>query len=802
MSVLSPRTRRVLAFVRPYRLRLAVVLALLVLSIALDLSFPALLQQAIDRALLGGNGRLLMALTGAMVLLAGLRIAVGAVVSYLQTWVGSHIVFDMRDHLYAHLLRLPLGFFARTKVGDMMSRLHGDVTEVQSVATGALIGFLTSLLGLVGTIGFLIYYSWRLFLVSCVVSPIAALVVSRFRNRIQHVARDVRERNADLASQTVDSLTAIRFVRAAGAEPVERARYQKVSEALIKSLLRFQVVSALGGGLPGSLLVLGAALALLIGGRMVIAGTMTVGALTAFAIYQGRLFGPIQGLMGLYLRIQRARVSLDRIFEYLELAPERPDSERALDPGRLEGRIEFDQVTFAYEPGRPVVEQVSFVVEPGKTLAIIGPSGAGKSTLVDLLWRFHRPDHGVIRLDGHDLADLKLAALRSQMAVVGQDPHLWNATMAENLRYGRPQATQAEVEAAARAAGLEPLLRSLPQGLDAPVGERGAQLSAGQRQRVALARAFLQRPRILVLDEGTSALDLAAETAIRAEVRTLMSGGSVIAISHRMSWAREADEVLVLEHGRVIDRGRDVPLQPPRRLASGARFPGRGRGVRVALVDSGVNAPHPHVPRLASGVTVVVENGTARVEPGQSDQNGHGTACAALISYLAPEAELHAIKIFGRELKAPPEALVAAIRWAIAAEIQVLNLSLGIVGGDHLGPLAEACAAADAKGLTLIAAAPRSGPASYPARFPAVIAVGEDRALGDDDLTYVGESGCDFVTSGYARPQPGIPIERNFRGPSFAAARMASLVARLLETEPGLSGSEVRNRLTALARAV
>ena len=190
MQILSPRARRVLGFVRPYRFRLALVLLLLVLSIALDLSFPALLQQAIDKALLAGNGRLLLALTGALVLLAGLRIAVGAIVSYLQTWVGSHIVFDMRDHLYAHLLRLPLGFFARTKIGDMMSRLHGDVTEVQSVATGALIGFLTSLLGLIGTVGFLIYYSWRLFLVSCVVSPIAALVVSRFRNPLKILKLD------------------------------------------------------------------------------------------------------------------------------------------------------------------------------------------------------------------------------------------------------------------------------------------------------------------------------------------------------------------------------------------------------------------------------------------------------------------------------------------------------------------------------------------------------------------------------------------------------------------------------------
>jgi ABC-type multidrug transport system fused ATPase/permease subunit len=826
MSVLSPRARRVVQFVRPYWARLALVLVLLVGSIALDLSFPWILQQAIDHALLAGNVRLLGWLTAALVALAALRILTGAITSYVQTRIASHVVFDMRDHLYAHLLRLPIGFFARTKVGDMMSRLHGDITEVQSVATGALVGFITSLLGLIGTTAFLVYYSWKLFLVSCVVSPLAALVLAAFRGRIQQVARDVRERNADLASLTVDALGAIRFVRASAAEEVEQSRYRRASSALIRSLLRFQVVSALGGGLPGSLLVLGAALALLLGGRMVIEGTLTVGALTAFAIYQGRLLGPVQGLMGLYMRIQRARVSLDRIFEYLDLAPEVADRSEARDPGRLRGDIEFDRVRFGYEPGRPVLDEVSFRVSPGETLAILGPSGAGKTTLADLLWRFHRPEHGVIRLDGQDLADLRLAPLRTQMAIVTQDPHLWNATIADNIRYGRPEATPAEVAAAARAAGLEPLLAELPQGIDSEVGERGAQLSAGQRQRVALARAFLRRPRILVLDEATNGLDAAAEEAIRASVKELMRSGTTLVIGHRLAWAGEADQVLVLHGGRVVEQGRPAeraraagpyaallrrgdrePAGAPgetngpdvARLQSGPRFPGRGRGVRVALIDSGANAPHPHVERLARGVTVAVENGTVAIRDGHADKNGHGTACAALISYLAPEAEIHAVKIFERELRAPAAALVAAIRWTAAERIPLVNLSLGTVAGDHVTALAAACADAAAAGAVLIAAAPAAGPPSYPAHLPMVIAVGEDRSLGDDELRWVGAPGLEFVTSGYARPQPGIPPERNLRGASFAAARFTSLVARVLEREPGLDVEGVRARLRALA---
>jgi ABC-type multidrug transport system fused ATPase/permease subunit len=698
------------------------------------------------------------------------------------------------------------------------------------VATGALVGFITSLLGLIGTTAFLIYYSWKLFLVSCVVSPLAALVLARFRGRIQQVARDVRERNADLASLTVDALGAIRFVRASAAEAIEQSRYRRASTALIQSLLRFQVVSSLGGGLPGSLLVLGAALALLLGGRMVINGTLTVGALTAFAIYQGRLLGPVQGLMGLYMRIQRARVSLDRIFEYLDLAPEVADRPGARDPGRVNGRIEFDAVSFAYEPGKPVIDRVSFTASPGEMLAILGPSGAGKTTLADLLWRFHRPESGVIRIDGHDLADLQLLPLREQMAIVTQDPHLWNATIADNIRYGRPEATAAEVAAAALAAGLEPLFAELPAGIDAPVGERGAQLSAGQRQRVALARAFLRQPRILVLDEATNALDAAAEEAIRERVRELMRAGTTIAIGHRLSWARSADRILVLDGGRVIEQGRPEELARAagpyaallrrsdrerdavgvagdgggvpadlRRLLTGPRYPGRGRGVGVALIDSGANAPHPHVERLARGVTVAVENGTVAIHDGHADRNGHGTACAALIAYLAPEAEIHAVKIFERELRAPAAALVAAIRWSAAERIPVVNLSLGTVAGDHVAALAAACADATAAGAILIAAAPAAGPPSYPAHLPMVIAVGEDRSLGDDELRFVGAPGLEFVTSGYARPQPGIPPERNLRGASFAAARLTSLVARLLEREPGLDVEGVRARLKSLA---
>jgi ABC-type multidrug transport system fused ATPase/permease subunit len=828
---LSRRVRRVLAFVRPYAGRLIGILALLVLSIALDLSFPAILQQAIDRALLAGNSQLLMALTVALVALAGLRIAIGAASGYFQTWVASHIVFDMRDHLFSHLLALPMRFFARTKVGDMMSRLHGDITEVQSVATGALVGFITSVLGLIGTTAFLIYYSWRLFLVSCLVTPLAALALSRFRGRIHAVAKDVRERNADLASLTVDALGAVRFVRASGAEAIEQRKYRQAGRALIQSLLRFQVVSALGGGLPGSLLLVGAAIALFLGGRMVIEGTLTVGALTAFSIYQARLFGPIQGLMGLYLRLQRARASLDRIFEILDLPPDTPDRQDAADPEPVRGQVEFRDVSFGYEQGKPVLDGVSFHVQPGRRIALIGTSGAGKSTIIDLLWRFYHPDRGAILIDGRDLRTVRRAPLIARMAVVSEDSHLWNTTLRENIRYGRPTATDAEIETVVQAADLGGLVAQLERGLDSEVGERGAQLSSGQRQRVALARAFLRRPRILVLDEATSSLDWVSEEIVRRSMEELLSGATTIMITHRLARARDADEILVLDGGRIVERGthqelaagpglyasllrRELGEQASPTIA-GAASPAKpvvsdtsptqtsdqGRGVSVALVDSGINVPHPHVPHVAGGVTIVIENGGAIERPGYLDHNGHGTACAALLAHLAPEAALHAVKIFDRDLRAQQEALVAAIRWAVAKRIPVVNLSLGTVGGDHLEALHRACRDAVAAGTLLIAAAPQIGPPSYPASFDEVIAVGEDRALGDGDLRFAGRPGLDFLASGYARPQAGVPPERNFRGPSFAAARVAAMAARILEAEPGLPPATVRDRLREMATA-
>jgi hypothetical protein len=310
-----------------------------------------------------------------------------------------------------------------------------------------------------------------------------------------------------------------------------------------------------------------------------------------------------------------------------------------------------------------------------------------------------------------------------------------------------------------------------------------------------------------------------AEDAVRHSMAALMAGATTIVITHRLARARDADEILVLDGGRIAERGRHPELaagtglyaellrretgeerdaSPPARLTAGPRIPGRGGGVAVALVDSGVNTPHPHVPRVAGGVTIAVEDGQAVIRPGHRDLNGHGTACAALVAYLAPEAEIHAIKIFEHELRARPQALVAAIRWAVERRVPVVNLSLGTVAGEHIEPLRAACREAVAAGTVLVAAAPQGGPPSYPAEFEEVIAVGEDRALGDDDLRFAGEPGLDFLASGYARPRPGLPPELNLKGSSFAAARVAAIVARLLEAEPGLAPAAVRERLRAL----
>jgi len=549
------RLRRVFPFVRPHSGRLALVFALTLLSTLLGLAYPLGAKFLIDDVLTGRRPHLLVAATLVLAALIVLSFVGSAVTRYLYTGVSARILMEMRLFVFRHLQTLSPRFYARTRTGEIVSRLNSDVAEIQSVATDALFSLALSLLTLAGTMAVLIYLNWQLFLLGFVLVPISVRVLMPYRQRIAKQARVVRESNAELSSTVLESLHGMKWINTVGAEAAEAQKLTQKNEDYIGSVLRYQVVSAYGSGLPAIFMSLSTLVLLLYGGHQVIAGRMSLGALVAFAAYQARLLSPMQNVIGLYLSLQRARVSLDRVFEFLDLQPEVRERADAIALPAARGEVEFRDVTFAYRQGIPVVRGVSFTLSAGRRLAIVGPSGAGKSTLVDLLLRFYDPQQGAVHFDGHDLRDLQVRSLRQQIAVVSSEPFLFHASIEENIRYAQWEATHEQIWDAARKADLEEFILSTPRGMDAVVGERGLKLSTGQRQRIAIARAVLRNARLWIFDEATSTLDVLTESRIWRALEECLEGRTALVITHRLSSVRGADEILVLDRGEIVQRG-------------------------------------------------------------------------------------------------------------------------------------------------------------------------------------------------------------------------------------------------------
>ncbi len=547
--------RRVFPFVRPHAGKLLLVFGLTLLSTLLGLVYPFGAKFLIDDVLVRHQSQLLVPATAVLAVLVVLSFVIGAVTRYLYTAVSSRILMTMRVFVFRHLQRLSPRFYARTRTGEIVSRLNSDVAEIQSVATDALFSLALSILTLAGTMAVLVYLNWKLFLLSFVLVPFSLRALVPYRRRIAQQARVVRERNADLSSTVLESLHGMKWIMTVGAEDAEAEKLTRKNEDYIASVLRYQVVSAYAGGLPAIFMSLSTLVLLLYGGHQVIAGAMSLGALVAFAAYQARLLSPMQNVIGLYLSLQRARVSLDRVFEFLNLKPEVEDNPGAIALETARGDVEFRDVTFAYRPDTPAVKGVSFVLPAHSRLAIVGPSGAGKSTLVDLLLRFYDPREGAIILDGHDLRDLQVRSVRSHIAVISSEPFLFHASIEENIRYAHWDATREEVWNAARKADLEEFILSTPNGMDTVVGERGLKLSTGQRQRIAIARAVLRDARLWIFDEATATLDVLTESRIWQALEACMAERTVLVITHRLSSVRDADQILVLDRGEVVQMG-------------------------------------------------------------------------------------------------------------------------------------------------------------------------------------------------------------------------------------------------------
>ena len=542
--------RRVKPFLTPYASRLALILGIGVAATALGLTQPYISKLLIDDALLRKDMRALVWVAGLMFGVTAAGFLLNILSSYQYVRVSAAMLFDMRLALYRHLQTLSPRFYAKWRLGDLVSRLNTDIGEVQRVSADTLLSVLSNVVFLVGSVAMMIWLNWRLFLFSAVFVPVSVFTFRYYQRRLTAFTRELREQGADLGSLFVDTLLGMRTVVTANAGDREAEKFRARNNAFVDTLLRLQMTSFLSGALPGSILTAATAGVFLLGGWMIIHGSMTIGSLVAFMAYHTRLLTPVQTMMGMAANLTSARVSLDRIFEILDARPEvteRPGS-RVLSAVR--GEIVFDGVTLRHDRA-DVLRGASFTIPAGAFCAILGPSGVGKSTVADLLVRLLDPDEGAVRLDGRDLRDLSLGSLRDHVALVDQAPFLFHATIAENIAYARPNASRAEIEQAGSAAGLDELIRRLPEGYETKTGERGLALSAGERQRIAIARALLRHPSVLVLDEPTSALDPETETIIARNLREQRKGRTVVVITHRPALAEIADQVIHLREGKA-----------------------------------------------------------------------------------------------------------------------------------------------------------------------------------------------------------------------------------------------------------
>ncbi|MGH7640302.1 MAG: ABC transporter ATP-binding protein [Candidatus Dormibacteria bacterium] len=555
--------RRVVKLFRPYWRKVVGVLLILMVVAVLGIVNPYMLKLIIDDAILKHNPRLLLIFFGIMVITPVISTGLGVWQTYLNAVVGQRMMQDLRVGLYTHLQKLPLRFFTATRTGEIQSRLANDVGGVDSVITNTATNTVANITRVGATVAGMAFLSWQLTLISIAVLPIFLLVTVRVGEVRRRVSAQTQSTLADLlalAEETL-SVSGILLTKVYGREQRARERYVGETAQLTNLMIRQQMVGRWFFGFIQTFFAILPAGVYLVAGTLLHAGLrggVSVGTLVSFTTFQSALFFPIGQLLNVQVELQGALALFDRIFQYLDIPVEIEDRPNAvtIPTSALIGRIAFEDVGFSYEEGvTPAAQRVSFQVEPGELLALVGPSGAGKTTLTYLMARLYDVDHGRITLDGHDLRDLSQTTLRAAIAVVTQETFIFHSTIRENLMVGRPEASEKEMIAAARAAQIHDRIMELPSGYDTIGGERGYRLSGGERQRVALARAILKNPRVLILDEATSALDTHSERAIQLAVSELMEGRTTVAIAHRLSTILAADQIVMLEHGQVVERG-------------------------------------------------------------------------------------------------------------------------------------------------------------------------------------------------------------------------------------------------------
>jgi ATP-binding cassette subfamily B protein len=542
-------------YVVPYWRGFVLLLILGLFSTAVGLVNPYVSRLLIDDALLRRNMHILVEIAVLMVVVTVFGFLLNIVSSYYYTKLSAESLFDMRLAVYRHLQRLSPRYFTNAKLGDIVSRINNDIGEVQRVCSDTLLSVVSNFLFFVGSILIMSWLNWRLFLVSIALLPISIVALRHYQGRLTLQTRVLRERSSDLGSFLIESFLGMRLVVASGKENYEAEKFRRHNARFVQSLLSLKILSFLASALPGTVLTLSTAIVFIYGGKLVINGSLTVGALVAFMAYHLRLLAPVQSLLGTYTGLLTGGVALGRVLQLFDVPIEVHESPDAQPLNDLRADIVFDRVRFKYSQRVPVIDEVSLSIPAGALCVIVGSSGAGKSTLADLLLRLYDPDSGVITIGGHDLRNLRFEDLRREIAVVEQTPFFFHASIQENISYGRPQATLSEIRPCARAAAIDDFIQSLPEGYATILGERGSTISVGERQRIALARALLRDPSILIMDEPTAALDPASEAAISRAFGDVLRGRTAILITHRKSLVEIADLVVVIESGRVVESG-------------------------------------------------------------------------------------------------------------------------------------------------------------------------------------------------------------------------------------------------------
>jgi len=555
--------RRIGALFAPYWRQQTLVLVCIIVSAVVGLAPAYFIAHIIDKAIPRGNMHDVVIDVGAMLAAALVTMLLTVAQGYLNSIVGEGIMRDMRTSLVSHLHKMPLKFFTGTKTGEIMNRVSSDVDNIDNVVTGTLTTLLTNFIIILTTLAWMFVWNWRLALLSIAVVPLMVLPLSPVGRRMYEIRRKTREQRDQIESITQEtlSISGITLIKSFAREAFEKARFYRAGTQLMDLEVRLAMVGRWFIAAITAMVITGPAIVWLGGGWLALRHSIAVGVVVAFVQYiQQRLYGPAASLAGIQVQIVSALAVFERIFDYLDMTAEEYEPPGAVVLTHVRGDIRFEGVTFGYSAERTVLHGIDMHIRPGQIAAFVGPSGGGKTTITQLVPRFYDPNGGRVLIDGHDVRTLTLESLRRDIGIVTQETYLFHDTVASNLRYARPDATEAQLHAAARAANIHDFIASLPAGYETIVGERGHKLSGGERQRLAIARVLLKDPKILILDEATSALDSHNEAAIQAALVPLMRGRTSLVIAHRLSTILSADVIFVVDAGRIVEHGTHAQL--------------------------------------------------------------------------------------------------------------------------------------------------------------------------------------------------------------------------------------------------